>query len=239
MFRTVILAIYTVLRTIYTVYHLLIVYILGALGMQEEQEKRIAATARNWGRALVKASGAKIIVYGVENIPTGRAVLFVGNHQSNFDIPIYLGYIPQAKGFIAKIELAKVPIVNTWLDKMHGLFLDRKNLRQSVLTMRKAVDYLKSGYSLVIFPEGTRSRSMEMANFKKGSLSIAAKANVPIVPVTIVGSYKLLENNKRFRVTPAEVKVYISQPIIPDQVPADQDLTELVSNTIKAHLPRD
>jgi 1-acyl-sn-glycerol-3-phosphate acyltransferase len=236
MLRTIFWLIFFALRTLATLYHLLIANILGALNMKKEQEARVASTARKWARDLVKAAGAKVVVHGSENVPTDRPILFVGNHQSDFDIPIYLGYIPQPKGFIAKIELTKIPIVSTWMKKMHCLFLDRKNLRQSVLVMRQAVEFLKSGYSLVIFPEGTRSRSMSMADFKRGSLSIAQKANVPIVPVTIVGSYKLLEVNKGFIITPAEVEVHISEPIYPALIAADQDLTELVSNTIKAKL---
>jgi 1-acyl-sn-glycerol-3-phosphate acyltransferase len=222
MLRTIFWLTFFALRTLATLYHLLIANILGALNMKEEQEARVATTARKWARDLVKAAGAKVVVHGSENVPTDRPVLFVGNHQSDFDIPIYLGYIPQPKGFIAKIELTKIPIVSTWMKKMHCLFLDRKNLRQSVLVMRQAVEFLKSGYSLVIFPEG--------------SLSIAQKANVPIVPITIVGSYKLLEVNKGFTITPAEVEVHISEPIYPALIAADQDLTELVSNTIKAKL---
>ena len=237
MLRTIIFFTYFALHTIFTLYHLLIVYLLGVMGMKKEQEERIASTARNWARGLIKVSGTKVKVFGTEHLPTDSAMLFVGNHQSDFDIPLYLGFIPGPKGFIAKIELSKIPIVNIWMRKMHCLFLDRKNLRQSVTTMRQAVEFLKSGYSLIIFPEGTRSRSPIMAEFRRGSLSIAEKANVPIVPVTIVDSYKMFEGNKGSRVTPASVEIHIGEPIYPNQVSPDTDLAELVRNTVLEKLP--
>lgn len=236
MLRTILFCIYLFLHTLYTVYHLIIVYILGALGMKEEQEARIASTARNWAKALVKVSGSKVEVFGAERVPTEGPVLFVSNHQSYFDILLLLGFVPKAKGFIAKVELQKIPIVSIWMTKMHSLFLDRKNLRKSLLTMRQAIDILKSGHSLVIFPEGTRSKSSNMAQFKRGSLSIAEKANVPVVPVTIVDSYKILEGNERFRVRPTHVKIYISEPIYPSNLQPGEELSDRARNIIQSHL---
>ena len=230
--RTLFFVIYTILHTVYTLYHLLIVYILGAMGMKDEQEARIASTARNWGKALVLVSGSKIEVEGADLVPRDRAVLFVSNHQSYFDIPLLLGFIPGAKGFIAKIELAKIPIVNIWMKKMHSLLLDRENLRKSLLTMRQAIEILKDGHSLVIFPEGTRSKGGPVAAFKRGSLSIAEKAKVPVVPVSISGTYKILEGNKGFKIRPAIVKVHISEPIYPWELPAGADLAAIVRERI-------
>ncbi|HEX3015218.1 MAG TPA: lysophospholipid acyltransferase family protein [Desulfobacteria bacterium] len=237
MFRTILWTLFLVLRTLFTAYDLLIVYILGALGMREGQEERIAAVGRNWSRSTFRATGSTVNVIGADLVPSDGAVLFVSNHQSNFDIALMLGYIPRAKGFVAKIELHKIPLVRTWMYKMHSVFLDRKNLRQSVLTMRKGVEILKAGNSLVIFPEGTRSRGSRMGDFKRGSLSLAERANVPIVPVTIVDSYKILEGNQKFRITPSEVTVYVSEPIYPAALPKGQDLTALVQSTIAAKLP--
>ncbi|HWJ03185.1 MAG TPA: lysophospholipid acyltransferase family protein [Verrucomicrobiae bacterium] len=237
MLRTVIWLIYFGLHTLFTLYHLLIVYILGAMDMKAEQEDRISSTARNWAKALIKVSGTQVEVFGAEHVPADKSVLFVGNHQSDFDIPLYLGFIPGPKGFIAKIELSKAPVVSTWMTKMHCLFMDRKNLRQSVTVMRQAVEYLKSGYSLVIFPEGTRSKSSAMLEFKRGSLSIAEKAGVPIIPVTVVDSYKILEANKGFRITPAYVEIHISEPIYPADLPPDTDLAAHVRSIIASKLP--
>ncbi len=234
--RTILFVIYTVLHTVYTLYHLLIVYILGLMGMKEEQEARITGTARNWGKALVLVSGSKVQLEGADLVPRDRAVLYVSNHQSYFDIPLLLGFVPGDKGFIAKIELARIPIVSTWMKKMHSLFLDRENLRKSLLTMREAIDILKGGHSLVIFPEGTRSKGGPVAPFKRGSLSIADKAKVPVVPVSISGTYKILEANKGFKIRPAVVKVHISEPIYPWELQPGADLAEMVRERIVSTL---
>lgn len=237
MLRTIIWTIYLILHTLFTLYHLLIVFILGALRMRDEQEERIASTARTWGKAVFKITGSKVTVTGDEFVPTDRPVLFVSNHQSNFDILLLLGFVPRSKGFVAKVELQKVPIMSTWMTKMHSVFLDRQNMRESLKTMRRAVDILKAGHSLVIFPEGTRSKSSKMGEFKRGGLSIAVKAGVPIVPITIVDSFKIFEGNKGYRIKPTAVQVHISKPIMPAEVHPDQDLTELVRNIILAKFP--
>lgn len=181
-------------------------------GKIEERDKLVASVASKWARDLLKLAGAKVKVIGAENVPMDRAVLFVSNHQGNFDIPILLGYIDEPKAFVAKIEMLKLPLISTWMKQMNCVFMDRHDMRQSLRVMNEATEYLKQGYSMSIFPEGTRSRGEAMGEFKAGSLRIAIKANVPIVPVTIKGSYKLMEQNG-FIIKPAEVEVIISEPI--------------------------
>lgn len=181
-------------------------------GRIEERDKLVTSIAAKWARDLLKQAGASVKVTGAENIPVDRAVLFVSNHQGNFDIPILLGYIDKPKAFVAKIEMLKLPLIRTWMKQMNCVFMDRHDMRQSLRVMNEATEYLKQGYSMVIFPEGTRSRGKTMGEFKAGSLRIASKANVPIVPVTIKGSYKLMEQNG-FIIKPAEVEVIISEPI--------------------------
>lgn len=236
MIRTVIWYIFVVLRTLATGFSYIVVYILEKMGKTDAVEARTAATARNWARDAIMFSGSKVLVQGAENVPPDRAVLFVANHQSYMDIAVLLGFVPGAKGFIAKIGLAKIPLVSRWMVRMHSLFLDRQNLRKSLLTMREAIEVLKSGHSLVIFPEGTRSKCDAMGEFKRGSLSIAEKANVPLVPVAIKGSYKILEGNKGWRVRPAQVGVVIDKPIHPGELAAGQDLATIVRNIIASHV---
>lgn len=178
----------------------------------DERDRLVDSTASKWARDLLQLAGAKVKVIGAENLPTDRAVLFVSNHQGNFDIPLLLGHINKPKAFIAKIELLKLPLIRTWMRQMNCVFMDRKDMRQSLRVLNEAAEYLKQGYSMVIFPEGTRSKGEAMGEFKPGSLKIALKANVPIVPVTIRGSYKLMEQNG-FVIKPAEVEIIISEPI--------------------------
>lgn len=177
-----------------------------------ERDRLVAEVAAKWARDLLKLAGARVRVIGADNVPADRTVLFVSNHQGNFDIPILLGNIDKPKAFVAKIEMLKLPMIRTWMKHMNCVFMDRNDMRQSLKVMNEATEYLKQGYSTVIFPEGTRSKGETMGEFKAGSLRIAVKAGVPIVPVTIKGSYRLMENNG-FLIKPAEVEVIISAPI--------------------------
>ncbi|MCL2618627.1 MAG: 1-acyl-sn-glycerol-3-phosphate acyltransferase [Defluviitaleaceae bacterium] len=165
----------------------------------------------NFSRSHVDFTGSRIHVTGAERIPEG-AVLFVANHQSYFDAAVFLGYIPKPLGLVAKAELQKLPVLRRWMEEYQCVFLDRADIRKSAKAINRGIEILKSGRSLVIFPEGTRSRSREMLDFKAGSFKLATKAKVPVVPVTIDGTYMILEDNNGF-IRATDVDVYIHEPI--------------------------
>jgi len=177
-----------------------------------EHDELVFKIVQKWGKSLVSLAGTTVKVSGSENVPKNQSVVFVSNHQGNFDIPILLGYIDKPKAFIAKIEILKMPFIRTWMQHMKCVFMDRSDLRQSLRTISAAAGYLKQGYSMVIFPEGTRSKGDAMGEFKPGSFKLALKAEAPIVPVTIRGSYRIMEQNG-FIIKPAEVEVIISEAI--------------------------
>lgn len=199
-----------------------------------ERDELVDKTVKSWSRKLVGLSGAKITVVGEENIPDG-AVLFVSNHQGNFDIPILLGYIGKPKGFIAKIETQKLYIVRDWMKYINCIFMDRNDIRQSVKAIGEGVKNLKSGKSMVIFPEGTRSDDGNLLEFKPGSMKLATKSGVPIVPVTISGSMDIMLK-KSIIIRPANVEIVISKPIMPDAEIDTVDLTEMVKAQIEKNL---
>lgn len=238
MIRAVIWFIFFGLCTLVSIFTLLRIYILEALGKTDCIEAIAAKAARNWARSLVNFTGSKVEVVGAELIPSQGAVLFAANHQGNFDIPLLLGFVPGSKGFVAKIELKSFPLINIWMKKIHCVFIERGNLRKSLLTMREVIEILKAGHSMVVFPEGTRSKGKPMGEFKRGSLGIAEKANVPVVPITIVDSYKIMEGNSGIAIKPANVKIIISKPIYPRKLRFGQDLTNTVRNIIQGNLSR-
>lgn len=162
---------------------------------------------------ILKIAGADITVDGQENIPEG-AVLYVGNHRSLLDILTTYIQIPGGVGYVAKIELNKFPVFNQWMRGINCLFLDRDNIREGLKTILKGVEELKKGYSMFIFPEGTRSHTDEMLPFKEGSTKMAEKAKVPIIPVAITGTADLFENNNGLCVKPARVHISFGEPII-------------------------
>lgn len=183
-----------------------------------------------WGRAVLWATGSRVILSGQRQLPPGPVVL-MGNHQSIFDIMLLLGYVDKPVAFIAKIETASYPVISTWMKYLHCLFLDRKDLRQSTRVLQQAVAQLQQGgASLVIFPEGTRSRTGEMLEFKRGSMKLPQRANVPIVPITIDGTLWVFEGTGR-TIAPSTVKLHFGSALLPEEF-ASRDTAE-ISNMVR------
>lgn len=205
----------------------------------EEMEEYIYKTTSAWGKNCINRAGIKVKVIGKENLPKENC-LFVANHQGFFDMPLMLGFIEKPMGFIAKKEFLKFPIVNYWMKKMHCIFLDRENVRESVKSINEGVENLKNGYSMVIFPEGTRSKGNIMGEFKKGAMKLGTKADVPIVPVTINGTYKAYEANNN-NITSAEITLVISKPIYAKDFTKQEqgNLSEVVKEIISKGLVKE
>lgn len=158
-------------------------------------------------------AGGKAEVIGLENIPLGRAVLFVGNHRSLLDIVLAGKLIREPVGFISKIELQKIPLLRLQMRDINCLFLDRKDDRQALKVILRAIELVKGGQSMFVFPEGTRSKQEGVIlPFHAGSFKIATKAKVPIVPVTIVGMGDVLEDHFP-RLKRAPVVIEFGEPI--------------------------
>lgn len=185
---------------------------LEKAGKLEERDRYIHQAAQKWMLDNIRRSGSTIEVHGLENVPKDETVVFISNHQGNFDIPILMGYIDKPKGFISKIEAKKIPIVSAWMELIHCVFMDRSTLKGSAGAIIEGIKLLKQGHSLVIFPEGTRSKGDQMGTFKSASFKLATKAKVAIVPVTINGSYKIMEQNNN-KIKPAQVILTIHKPI--------------------------
>jgi 1-acyl-sn-glycerol-3-phosphate acyltransferase len=191
---------------------------LTRLNLQHKTIERDACAhniARNWARSAIAANGSVINVKGIDNVPQKGGVLFISNHQSNFDIPIFIGFVPRDKGFIAKKELEKIPVFSMWMKYLGCVLIDRKDARKSLQMLDQAAERLKAGHSLVIFPEGTRSMDGTVGPFKAGSLRLAIKANVAIVPVTICGSKDIMPKGTSF-IKSAKVDVIIAPPLFLD-----------------------
>lgn len=161
--------------------------------------------AHRWGKLLLLWSGTKAQIRGAEHLPADRPVLIVSNHQGAFDIPLLLAVLPKPQGFVAKKELGGIPMVSWWMRLIGCIFLDREDRRVQIQQIRETVETLKGGHNMVIFPEGTRSGKAEMGEFAKGSLNIAAKAGVDILPVSIKDSYKVF---------PAETKHIVGGTVV-------------------------
>lgn len=200
-------------------------------GKTKEHDEFTHWAVQLWAGRVLKSTKTNITVHGLENLPKDGAMLFVSNHQSNFDIPLLLSEIPVPKGFIAKKELGKVPFISRWMKEIKCLFMDRDDMKQSVQIIVDGIKILKSGYSMVIFPEGTRSKGGPVAEFKAGSFKLATKSKVPVVPVTIDGTHQLYEGNKNRIGFKKDIDLYIHKPIYTDTL-SKEELAEL-HNTVR------
>ena len=169
-------------------------------------------------RFILWITGAKVTVIGEENVPKDTPVLYIGNHRSYFDILLTYSRCPIRTGYIAKKEMEKIPLLSTWMRYLHCLFLDRKDIKQGLKTILTAVDKVKSGISICIFPEGTRNKTQDtFLPFHEGSFKIAEKAGVPIIPMTIVNSAAVFEDHFP-KIKKATVVIEYGKPIYPKEL---------------------
>jgi len=170
---------------------------------------------RFWGRSCLFLAGLKVQIQGVKNIPHTNSAIYVSNHQSNFDIPIIFAGLPIQFRWLAKQEMFRIPLFGLAM-KLGGLIpIDRSNRRTTMHSIIAAAQRIKEGTSVVIFPEGTRTPDGQLQEFKKGALLIAAKAQVPVVPIVIHGSYQILPKN-RWKINGGLLKIEFLPPIATD-----------------------
>ncbi len=162
-------------------------------------------------KTLLSILGIKVDLYGLENMP-GEPALYVSNHQGNFDIIVITACIKKRLGFLVKKELKSIPVLRGWIKVMGSVYIDRKSVRNSILSIEEAIENIKKGNSMIVFPEGTRSRGEQLGEFKQGSFKLAEKTKVPIVPISVNGTYRIMEANHG-SVKPARVSIVIGKPI--------------------------
>jgi 1-acyl-sn-glycerol-3-phosphate acyltransferase len=168
--------------------------------------------ARFWGKSILVASRIKVSVKGLSNIDHSKSYIYMPNHQGNFDIPVLLAHLRVQFRWLAKAELFKIPIFGHAMRKAGYISIDRNNRKSAIESLEIAANKIKSGVSVLIFPEGTRSRDGKIRPFKKGGFVLAMDSGVPIVPVVIKGTYAIMTKGK-FRVNPGHVSMVIHKPI--------------------------
>ena len=237
MLRTIIMLLYIV---IYLLLGILLFPVIGFLKLIKK-EKAAGTLAFHYIHFACKSgawiAGTRVDARGLENIRRDGPALYVLNHRSIFDIIITYSYMVDRTGFIAKKELRKVPLFAQWVLLGNGLFLDRENLRQGLETILKGVQYLKSGISLCIFPEGTRNKDREsktsLMEFHSGSFKLAEKSGVPIIPVALYNTAECLENHFP-KVKATDVKLTFGEPILISELPKEQK--RFISEHVKSVL---
>ncbi len=193
-------------------------------------------------RFVTFPAGMKRVVLGLENVPKDTAVLYVSNHRGLADIPMAYITVPNLMGFIAKIEIKKVPFLSWWMKLVNCLFLDRSDMRAGMKMILDGIDSIKQGYSIFIAPEGTRSQGAELLPFKEGSLKMADKTGCPIIPVAISGTDDIFENSFPW-VKSATCVIEYGKPIYPEQLSPEERKTmgahcrDIITEMLKGHTP--
>jgi 1-acyl-sn-glycerol-3-phosphate acyltransferase len=169
--------------------------------------------ARAWSSLILKTTGVRVTVEGLDRIVPGTTYVFVSNHQSIYDTPVVFASLPYQLRIIAKESLARFPVLGWHLRRGGHLFVDRKHPdRAGILKRWRAL--VLEGLSLIIYAEGTRSADGRVNRFKAGSFMLAIQARLPIVPIAIINTRQVMPKG-RLRTEPADVRLVVHDPIQP------------------------
>jgi 1-acyl-sn-glycerol-3-phosphate acyltransferase len=217
-------------RTVFFLIPLVAVYtiILGTISLVSTVFDRSGDTghwcARTWSTLILRTTGVRVRVEGLEHLDQRRSYVLAVNHQSVYDIPILFASIPLQLRIVAKASLGAIPFLGWHLHRTGHLLVDRtKPGADIVQKMRRLVS---EAHSLIVFPEGTRSADGRVGRFKKGSFLVAVDAGLPVVPVSISGSRHVMPKG-RLMVCPGDVHLIIHAPIPTADVRRRTDVIEL------------
>ena len=194
------------------VYCLIIAILTIIVSPIDSKGKTVHQLSKIFATGILFIANVKIELKGIERLNPSETYIIVSNHLSLFDIPILMRCIPNNLRFIYKKSLTNIPIFGWAMYLGKYIPIDRKDGRSALKSLREAVRYIRKGISVSIFPEGTRSKDGTMGEFKKGTFVLADEALVKIVPVTIIGTNKLMSKNK-LKINPGSAKVIIHNPL--------------------------
>lgn len=204
----------------------LLVVLVSIFGSHSPLIDRIV---RYWARSIVRSAGIRLSVEGEERIDWSRRYVLIANHHSYMDIPILVCAVPQPVRFMAKKTLFQIPVFGWGLKAGGFIPIDRKNRSTAAQSFGLAGERIRKGNTIVVFPEGGRSRRYQMEEFKKGAFLLALKSKLPILPAAIVGAFEVMPAT-RLKVVPGPVVVRLSPPIEPGEYSVRQ-MNDLVGHT--------
>ena len=182
------------------------------IGIFSPYSKYANGTIRLWARGVLWVSGIKMDVQGLENIDLDKPYIYIANHQSNFDILACVVAIPGTVRFVAKKELFRIPIFGLGMRMVGMILIDRGRSAEARRALDNAVDKVRQGVSLIIFPEGTRSQDGQIHKFKKGGFVLALNGKFDILPMSISGSRNIMEKHT-LRLNKGRIKVHFLKAI--------------------------
>jgi len=168
---------------------------------------------RIWARLVCGTNLTRVSVHGLEHIRDGQAYVIMSNHQSFFDVWAFYSRFPLPFRWVLKEELRRMPFLGPSCARMGCVFVDRKDRAKSIQRLRDARPLFEQGISLMIFPEGTRSADGHLQHFKKGGFHVALDAGLPILPVTIIGSRRLLPARSLRPLPGGHIRIQVHPPV--------------------------
>jgi 1-acyl-sn-glycerol-3-phosphate acyltransferase len=199
LFIVIILSIFYALRVIVTKF----------LGFDKSKHHQ---HTRNWAIKVLKVCKIQIDIFGYENLDKTQSYIYVSNHSSLFDIPVILASVKDNVRIIYKKELEKIPIFGWGLAVSPYIAIQRADPRNALSSLDEAIKSIKEGDSVLVYPEGTRSRDGKLQPFKRGAFLLASRSEKPIIPIAIIGTYDIMPP-KTFYINSTNVKVIIHPPI--------------------------
>lgn len=206
MVRTAVIIVWTVLATVVFGSACILASFISKTGNLPHR------IARVWARSILIVSGIKVAVHGLAHLVADRPVIYMVNHQSNFDIPVLLGRLPVQFRWLAKAELFRIPILGWGMRGSGYISIDRSNRKSAVRSLVKAAETIRNGTSVLIFPEGTRSRDGRLQPFKKGGFMLTVDAGVTVIPMVICGTWPIMPKD-RLMIRPRPVTLTILPPV--------------------------
>ncbi|MDA3846220.1 MAG: lysophospholipid acyltransferase family protein [Vallitaleaceae bacterium] len=185
------------------------------------------------GFLLFFSAGAKFETEGLEYMTMEEGALYVGNHRSMLDVAVMMRYLKKPVIFVGKKSVKKWPVLSWWMRIQDALFIDRTSPKEGIKAIKKGIAFLKNGESVVLFPEGTRSKNDVLLPFKKGCVRMAEKSGVPIIPCAIKGTDDVFENNG-FNLKPNTIYFKVGEPIHLDQITLSEG--ETASDYVKSRI---
>ena len=195
---------------------------------------------RWWAKSILRVAGIKVQTRGLENFDPDKSCIFMCNHQSNFDILVLFSALPAQFRWIAKAELFKIPLFGHAMRGAGYISIERKDRKKAIQSLKQAAERIRSGASVMIFPEGTRSPDGNIGEFKKGGFILAYDAGVPVIPLVLNGTWSIMSKDS-FRIKRGNVTLSVLPAVnVTDYSKADkpkliEDVREKILKEFKSN----
>jgi len=197
--------------------------VAGLFGVKHRPGGVYDWATQDWSRQILAGAGTPVLVEGLERVPRGVPVVYASNHSSMFDIWALSAVLPGSTRFLAKRELARVPVIGPAMVAAGHIMIDREHKKRAFEAYERAAETIRRGLSAILFPEGTRSRTGELLPFKNAPFGLAIAAQVPLIPVYVHNTFQILPKGAVL-LRPRPIRVLIGEPIATSGLtPADRE----------------